>query len=135
MSNNFKTKTMKTTFKILTAILAITIISSCKKNGTGGDATVAAITKHHDRLIPFSTVYIKYDAKEFPGEDVSKYDANQQTDAEGHTHFKELRPGNYYFYGVGYDSVAQAIVKGGVHLKIKWSERKEEIEQDVPITE
>ena len=113
----------------------IAFISSCKKEQTGGESTVAAIAKHHDRNIPFSTVYIKYGAKEFPGEDVSKYDASQQTDAEGHTHFEGLRYGNYYFYGVGYDSLSQAVVKGGVSLKIKWKERKEEIELTVPITE
>lgn len=126
---------MKTTTKLIAVVLLIFAITSCKKNGTGGEATVAAITKHHDREIPFTTVYIKYDAKEFPGEDVSKYDANQQTDAEGHTHFEGLLPGNYYFYAIGYDSVSQAIVKGGVHLKIKRSERKKEIELKVPVTE
>ena len=125
---------MKTKISII-ALIAVFIISACKKNGTGGQVTVAAITKHHDRHIPFSTVYIKYDAKEFPGDDVSKYDAKQTTDKEGHTHFEGLRYGNYYFYGVGYDSVAQATVKGGVALKIKWKERKEEIELNVPITE
>ena len=108
---------------------------SCKKNGTGGEATVAAITKHHDRAIPFSTVYIKYGAKEFPGTDVSKYDASQTTDKEGHTHFEKLRHGDYYFYGVGYDSVAQAVVKGGVGLQIKRKERKQEFELKVPVTE
>lgn len=125
---------MKTKISILT-LLAVFAFVACKKNGTGGNATVAAMTKHHDREIPFSTVYIKYDAKEFPGDDVTKYDASQKTDKEGHTHFENLRYGNYYFYGVGYDSVAQAIVKGGVALKIKWKERKEEIELKVSITE
>lgn len=121
--------------KITSLVIAIFVIASCKKNGTGGDATVAAITKHHDREIPFSTVYIKYGAKEFPGTDVSKYDASQKTDKEGHTHFEGLRYGDYYFYGVGYDSVAQAVVKGGVGLKIKRKERKQEFELKVPITE
>lgn len=125
---------MKTKISIITLFIAFAFIA-CKKNGTGGQVTVAAITKHHDRHIPFSTVYIKYGAKDFPGADVSKYDASQQTDKEGHTHFENLRYGNYYFYGIGYDSVAQATVKGGVALKIKWKERKEEIELNVPITE
>lgn len=121
--------------KITALVMAIFVIASCKKNGTGGDATVAAMTKHHDREIPFSTVYIKYGAKEFPGADVSKYDASQKTDKEGHTHFEGLRYGDYYFYGVGYDSVAQAVVKGGVGLQIKRKERKKEFELKVPVTE
>lgn len=124
---------MKSTFTILT--LAVFVFASCKKNGTGGKATVAAITKHHDRKIPFSTVYIKYGAKEFPGSDIGKYDASQKTDKEGHTHFEGLLQGNYYFYGVGYDSVAKAPVKGGVGLEIKRRERKQEFELNVPITE
>jgi hypothetical protein len=125
---------MKTTIQLL-LLVSMLGLYSCKKNDTGGDATVAAITKHHDRKIPYSTVYIKYGAEDFPGEDISQYDAFQQTDAEGHTHFENLRYGHYYFYATGYDSVAQAPVKGGIGLKIKWSERKEEIELDVPITE
>lgn len=126
---------MKTTIRTFLTLLAIAAIVSCKKNGTGGDSTVAAITRHHERNIPFSTVYIKYDAKEFPGEDVSQYDANQKTDKEGHTHFEGLRYGHYYFYGVGYDSVSQAVVKGGIGVQIKWKERKDELEVIVPITE
>lgn len=114
--------------------LFITAIS-CKKSNTGGEVTVAAITKHHDRLIPFSMVYVKYGADEFPGDDLSKYNASQQTDKEGHTHFKNLRYGKYYFYGVGYDSISQATVRGGVALKVKWKERKNKIELPVPVTE
>ena len=115
--------------------LFLLLMIACKKNGVGGEATVAAITKHHDRPIPFSTVYIKYGAEDFPGTDVSKYDASQKTDKEGHTHFENLLMGDYYFYGVGYDSVAQAEVKGGVGLQIKRSEKKEEFELVVPVTE
>ena len=116
-------------------VISLVLAVSCKKNGTGGEATVAAITKHHERKIPFSKVYIKYGAKEFPGIDVSKYDASQTTDKEGHTHFENLRYGDYYFYGIGYDSVAQAVVKGGVGLDIKRNERKQEFELNVSITE
>lgn len=125
---------MKTKISII-ALLAVLITAACKKDGTGGSATVAAMTKHHDKEIPFSTVYIKYGAKEFPGADVSQYDASQVTDKEGHTHFEGLLRGDYYFYAVGYDSTSQAVVKGGVGIKIKRSERKNEIELKVPITE
>lgn len=124
---------MKT--KIITTVIVIIVIASCKKEGTGGDATVATIVQHHSKKIPFATVYVKYGAKEFPGADVSKYDANQKTDKEGHTHFEVLQKGDYYFYGVGYDSAISAVVVGGVPLTIKRKERKSEIELNVPVTE
>jgi len=124
---------MKT--KIITAVLAIIVIASCKKEGTGGSATVATIVQHHSKNIPFATVYVKYGAKDFPGSDVSKYDANQKTDKEGHTHFEGLQKGDYYFYGVGYDSSISAVVVGGVPVKISPKEKKSEIEQVVAVTE
>ncbi len=124
---------MKT--KIIAALLAVIVITSCKKEGTGGDATVATIIQHHGKNIPFSTVYIKYNAKDFPGEDVSKYDANQKTDIEGHTHFEGLQKGDYYFYAIGYDSASAAIVKGGVAYKISRKKRKEKHELFVSVTE
>jgi hypothetical protein len=111
---------------VITAILVVTMffsassISSCKKNSTGGDATIAASAKHHERTIPYSVIYIKYGAKEFPGNDVSKYDNSQKTDRHGHTHFENIRPGNYYLYGVGYDSAIMHHVTGGVPVIIKW---------------
>ena len=118
-------------------LIGLTIVTSfsCKKEGTGGEASISAITKHHDRAIPFTTIYIKYGAKEFPGTDVSKYDATQVADKTGHTHFEGLIKGDYYLYGVGYDSAAQAPVKGGVPVTIKRSERKKETDVNVPVTE
>lgn len=124
---------MKT--KIITVLIAVIVIASCKKEGTGGDATVATIVQHHGKNIPYSTVYIKYGAKDFPGEDVSKYDANQKTDKEGHTHFEALQKGDYYFYAIGYDSATMATVKGGVSLDIKRKDKKNKIELFVSVTE
>lgn len=127
---------MKTKIKFGVLIAAImTAVFSCKKEGTGGDATVATIVQHHGKNIPYSTVYVKYGAKDFPGDDVSKYDANQQTDKEGHTHFKNLLKGDYYFYAVGYDSAISNNVKGGVAFTIKRKDRKKELELFVPSTE
>jgi hypothetical protein len=125
---------MKTKISILILNIALAI-TACKKNDTGGQAEVAAFAKHHDKIIPFAKVYIKYGAKEFPGEELSKYDDSKLTDKEGHVHFENLRYGNYYFYGVGYDSAIQMPVRGGISLKIKWSERKKDINLNVPVTE
>lgn len=127
-------KTTKTTL-ILAYLILLLAFAGCKKDGTGGEATVATIAKHHERAIPHATIYIKYGAKDFPGSDVGSYNASQVTDRNGHTHFENLLKGNYYFYGVGYDSSAQTVVKGGVGLKIDRKNRKEETELIVPITE
>jgi len=43
--------------------------------------------------------------------------------------------GEYYLYGVGYDSSISAPVFGGIPIKIKYSERKETIEINVPVIE
>ncbi len=124
---------MKT--KIILALVTVIILVSCKKEGTGGQATIATIVQHHGKNIPFSTVYIKYGAKDFPGSDVSKYEANQKTDKEGHTHFEGLQKGDYYFYAVGYDSAAVTTVRGGVGVKISGKEKKSKLEQFVPVVE
>jgi hypothetical protein len=127
---------MKTILKITSVLLLILSLAACKKNGTGGKATLMGHVKHHSVHIPNAMVYIKYDAKEFPGSDVSVYDASvQASSGDGHYEFEGLRPGNYYVYGVGYDSTISEAVFGGVAVKIKYSDRKETLEVDVPVVE
>jgi hypothetical protein len=117
------------------SILFPLLLISCKKEGTGGSTTVATLVAHHSKRIPLATVYIKYGAKDFPGEDVSKYDASEVCDKEGHAHFEELQKGDYYFYAVGYDSAIAQIVKGGVPLKITRKDRGAHIDLDVAVVE
>ena len=109
---------------------------ACKRDGTGGDCEIAAFAKHHETLIPGCTIYIKYGAKEFPGTDLSVYDDSKKAgsvgEAKGHTHFSGLLKGDYYLYGVGYDSSISMEVRGGIHIKLK---KKGETELDVPVTE
>jgi hypothetical protein len=120
--------------KILLFLSVLTLIS-CKKNSTGGQATISCTVLHHTRVIPNATVYIKYGAKEFPGKDPSAYSDHKQADANGHVDFTGLRYGDYYLYGVGYDSSILLPVTGGDHLNIKWSERKKTFDFVVPVTE
>src|SRR4051812_8664748 len=93
---------------LFSLLVTVYLGASCNKAGTGGEAEVSATIMHHERAIPGATLYVKFNAKEFPGEDVSKYDVTQVTGivdhATGHTHVKNLKQGYYYFYGVGYDS-------------------------------
>lgn len=54
---------------------------------------------------------------------------------EEHVHIENLRYGHYFVYAVGYDSSIAQTVTGGIALKIKWKERKQELDLKVPVTE
>lgn len=127
---------MKKTLFIL-SFLTLLALFSCKKNGIGGESEISVTVKHHVDLIPGATVYIKYGAKEFPGEDLSKYDDSKVTGTSGqgtaHTHFSGLLKGNYYLYAVGYDSSVAKAVKGGIPVKLKSSH--EHVDIDVPVSD
>ncbi len=121
-------------FKIFSfALLALLFsLSGCKEEGIGGNAEVAFTVEHHEDMIPYATVYIKYGAKEFPGATTSVYDDSVLTDATSHGHFHELVKGDYYLYGVGYDSAVSEIVKGGIGISL---DAKDALETTVPVTE
>lgn len=129
---------MKKSIILISAILLTGLLfSSCSKEGLGGEATIAAFPKHHDKPIPNTTIYIKYGAKDFPGTDVSVYDdakiAEAVTGEDPHAHFENLKKGDYYFYGVGFDSSINQIVTGGIPVEIK--EKAGETDIIVPVTE
>ncbi len=110
--------------------------SACCKGGSGGSATLDCYVLHHAKPIPGATVYIKYNVTEFPGTDVSAY--NDHVKAGDNTNglkFEGLHCGDYFLYGVGFDSALGLPVTGGVHVQIKYSDRKKEQSTNVPITE
>jgi hypothetical protein len=123
------------------AMALIIPMGSCKKNGLGGDATVVVFMKHHGNVIKNhhnypDTIFIKFKADEFPGADPSKYDTYfVGEEGEDHIHCVGLRPGKYFFYGVGIDSSGPYRVTGGAAVKIRWTERKKEIDTDLAVTE
>lgn len=117
-------KSKKTELISLLFIVTVMLFASCKKEGTGGKSTIKGIVKHHSTIIANAIVYIKYGAKDFPGADVSNYDANVTCDANGNYEIKELRKGDYYLYGVGYDSAISANVYGGLSAKLRNNESK-----------
>jgi hypothetical protein len=120
--------------KLSLTIVALLLLAAigCKKNGTGGKAIIKGYVAHHDRKIPNATVYIKYGAKEFPGSDISKYDASVQADVMAYFEIKNLLKGDYYLYGLGFDNVANEDVFGGVPVKLR---TKEIIEVNVAVVE
>ena len=122
--------------KKVTLICFVSILflsfNACHKEGTGGKSTVNGTVKHHDKLIPYTIVYIKYGNTDFPGSTISNYDASVTTDADAHYEFKNLRRGDYYLYGVGYDNTAFEQVTGGIHVKLKYNKSTK---TDIPVTE
>jgi hypothetical protein len=123
--------------KLIAFGLIIFTVFACKKNGTGGDNTIAAFPKHHGVTIPNATVYIKYGATELPGVSASDFDDSKIAVKEGsgdaHAHFEGLLKGDYYIYSVGFDSTVNETVSGGVAVKI--TSKSGEKDVDVPVTE
>jgi hypothetical protein len=119
--------------KILTlsGLLILLCCYSCKKNQLGGKSTIEGSVMHHARLIPNAIVYIKFNAKDFPGADLSAYDDKVTADADGHYSIKCYK-GDYYLYGVGYDDQIQDNVYGGLPVHIR---NKEKVQVDVAVTE
>lgn len=128
---------MKTLFNLILGISFILTIASCKKAGIGGNNTIAAFPRHHGKSIPGAMIYIKYNAKEFPGEDLSVYDdalmAKKEGSGDAHAHFEELKKGNYYLYAVGFDSSIAQTVKGGIGAELKKKEGETDVE--IPVVE
>jgi hypothetical protein len=120
-------------------VMLVCILTSCVKEGPGGNAEIAVWVKHHDKLIPGATVYIKYGSKEFPGDGLSLYDDSEvcgtEGDDEGHTHFHDLKRGNYYLYAVGYDSSISETVMGGIPVEITKENKDGSSDVEVPVTE
>ena len=130
---------MKT--KISLIILSGIFIASCAKEGLGGDATLVVFLKHHGSIIKNhidypDTVFVKFNTKESPGITAANYDTYFiGEEGEDHVHCHGLKRGNYFIYGAGIDSSGPYRVSGGMAVKIKRSERKEEIDIDLAVME
>ncbi len=124
---------MKTRNILLLPLLLAFFSFSCKKNQLGGKSTISGTVSHHSKIIPYATVFIKYNAKEFPGKDTTVYDAKVRADAAGKYSLKCYK-GDYYLYGYGYDYDIQPpyTVVGGVPAHIR---QRENLTINVAVTE
>ncbi len=121
-------------FVVLIFCSGVLTITSCgPEGGIGGDSSIVFTAKHHDDLIPFCKVFIKYDTQSFPGVDTTAYDDMITTDNSAAGSFTDLKKGNYYLYGVGYDSAIAEPMYGGIPVSIKKS--GEVVTTSVPVTE
>ena len=120
---------------IITALLAGALFSSCCKEGLNGKATVTATTRHHSAIITGSTVYVKFNAKDAPG-DISEYDASFTAGtSDGSVLIENLKCGDYYFFATGYDPAIAKPVQGGVPFSIAHADRKDDLVIEIPVTE
>lgn len=119
--------------KSITLFVLILLLASCKKNQLGGNATIEGTVKHHTKLITKATVFIKFNAEEFPGVDTTLYDEKVRVDKDGNFKFQVYK-GKYYVYAFGYDyNIPSPFhVVGGVPVNIR---SKESVSVTLPVTE
>jgi hypothetical protein len=116
-------------------------ISSCRRAGADGDATIVVFAQHHSRTIPNKSaypdsVYVKFNTQELPSDPTHNYDVVFVGETgEDHVHCENLHTGKYFLYVTGWDTVMNMRVMGGAAVKIKYKDRKQEIDQNVPVTE
>lgn len=124
--NLYTTKNLPTRIIKVICMLLPLLILSCKKNQIGGKAEVKGYVKHHGKAISYARVFIKYNAKDFPGSDTNLYDAKVFADENGFYSIKFYK-GDYYLYGYGYDYAIPApyIVVGGTSVHLRYNEKKD----------
>lgn len=119
--------------KTLLLVLFSLIFFQCKKNKIGGTAEISGRVFHHAKPIANASIFIKYNAKEFPGNDTTKYDERLKADAQGNYTIKVYK-GDYFLFAFGkdFDIPSPYYVKGGVSVSIR---NREKVEINLAITE
>lgn len=122
--------------KVYLTIILLSLLAfyGCKKNQLGGKSTIKGNIKHHAKVIPFCTVFIKYDASELPGTDTTIFDAKVKADADGNYTINCYK-GNYFLYGYGYDNQVttnNGKVTGGSGVSVR---NNEKVTIDLSVTE
>jgi len=120
--NFFTTKNLTI---LIGSVFILILVISCKKNQIGGKAEVSGYVKHHGKNIPYARIFIKYNAKDFPGNDTTIYDAKVSADANAFYTINFYK-GDYYLYAVGYDYAIPPpyVVKGGTSVHLRFNEKR-----------
>jgi hypothetical protein len=136
--------------KIRLEILFITaialLVSSCKKEGLekciagpGGELTLKVYLQHAEHAVVNlknyrDTIYIKYNTLENPGASASAYDAVYIGEWPGDfVTIHNLKCGDYYLFGTGYETVHSYRVSGGIPFST--SQKSGEIKVTIPVSE
>jgi len=108
-------------------IIGLFVFIGCKKNELGGKSGVSGNVLHHGKPIANAVIYIKFNAKDFPGTDLKVYDTQISANMNGYFEIFNLYKGDYYFYAVGEDPAISApyLVVGGMAVSLKSRERKD----------
>jgi hypothetical protein len=129
-------KEMSMKYTLLSATLVCIFLTSCltgcSKEGLDGTSSVSGTVAHHGEVISNALVYIKFGATELPGTNASDFDASVMANTQGVYLVENLQSGNYYFYGVGYDSTISQVVKGGIKVTI---DKDEDLTVPLAVTE
>jgi hypothetical protein len=109
------------------SFLLTCVFFSCKKEtiescvaGPGGYVTLIVFMQHNEHAVVNlknyrDTVYVKYNRREFPGSNPTVYDEIHIGDWPGDSVvIPNLRCGDYYLYGVGFESIHSYRVSGGI---------------------
>ena len=103
---------------LLLMIGSLFILWGCTKfnAGVGGKAQINVKVIYSSINIPDAEVKVMYNARYYPGADAS-YNDSKTADKKGNVSFKNLRRGDYYFYGSAV--VNDTLREGGVYCRIK----------------
>lgn len=92
--------------------------------GEGGSCDLILFPQHHEEPIVsqlnyLDSAFIKFNTREFPGDDKSKYDLIVVGDlGSDKVIIENLKCGNYFIYMTGYDQSISERVKGGIPFTI-----------------
>lgn len=122
---------------LLMAVVLTTVSCNRRDRGTeniggkGGNAVLNVTPAHHGNNIDSCTIYIKYDAQDLP----TSFDDSVvcvMTNGKPVASFSQLKNGNYYLTGKGWDPSIVNEVTGGIPFTI--TEQKE-YNITLPVTE
>ena len=110
-------------YKILSLLFLCVFFLGCKKNASGGKASISGVVYYNGSPVTSCIVYIKYGATTSPGTDPTQYDSQVNADGTGTFTIASLYPGDYYLYAIGHYTNPSGFggyitVTGGSHANI-----------------